>query len=119
MHEEFSLRVPVAASIALHAAAAAMFILARPSERPPMPPTYRVNLIAAAPAPARVGIVAPTPAAPVESPPAPTPAPRARATPEPERMTLPAKKVPPAIAARVATPNATATTTKVPVQAPV
>ena len=119
MQERFSLRMPVVASVALHLLAAATFILARPSVRSPMPPTYRVNLIAAAPAPPQVGIVAQTPVPPVETPPTPTPGPRARATPEPERRTLPAKKVPPPIAPRVATPNATATTTKVPVQAPV
>lgn len=119
IQEDFSLRVPVVASVALHAAAAAMFLLARPSDRPPMPPTYRVNLIAAAPAQPQVGVVAPTPVAPVETPPAPTPAPRARTTPEPERMTLPAKKVPPTIAPKVATPNAATTVTKTPPQAPV
>ena len=119
MQDDFSLRTSVVVSVALHAVAALMFVLARPSERPPMPPTYRVNLIAAAPGPRQVGVAAPASAAPVETPPVPAPALRARSTPEPERMTLPARKVPPTIAPKVATPNATAPATRTPSQVPV
>jgi periplasmic protein TonB len=99
--EGFSLRMPIALSVVLHALAAALLLFARPSSHMPMAPTYRVSLIAAPPAPRQIGVVQPV-APPVVTPPAPTP--RARATPEPERMKTPSK-VPPLRTPKLATPN--------------
>jgi len=100
---DVSLRVPLVVSFVLHAGVAAAFIFARQSARAPVPPTYRVSLIAAAPAPRQIGVVQPAaPAVAAPTPPAPTP--RARATPEPERMKAPSK-VPPLRRPKTATPN--------------
>jgi protein TonB len=100
-HDAFSLRAPLAVSVALHALAASLFLLARPSARAPVAPTYRVSLIAAPPGARQIGVVQPvTP--PIATPPAPTP--RARETPEPARLKTPSK-VPPRRAPKTATPN--------------
>jgi periplasmic protein TonB len=100
-HDGFSLRAPLAVSVALHAAAAAVLLFARPSSHLPMAPTYRVSLIAAPPGARQIGVVQPaTP--PIATPPAPTP--RARETPEASRMKTPSK-VPPLRATKTATPN--------------
>lgn len=63
------------ASVALHVAAIAAFVLARPKEVP-MPPVYRVQLIAAPPGERAIGAVQPKApvSPPVEKPPPPTPA---------------------------------------------
>jgi len=111
----FTLRGAVAASALLHVLAVSLFFLVRAAPPVPMPPTYRVNLVAAPPGPRAIGEVQPTPKA--EPPPAtekaapskPAPAPVARETPDPSRMKAlndrkaVAKKVP-----KVATPNAVA-----------
>jgi periplasmic protein TonB len=105
-----SLRGPIAMSAALHVAVIAAFGLARGTPSVPVPPTYRVSLIAAPPGPRQVGIVQPTPA-PVPAaatPPPPTPA---REIPNPSRMKPVPSKVKPAKptkAAKVATPVAAA-----------
>lgn len=100
---DVSLRAPLMVSFVLHAAVAAGFIFARQSARPPVAPTYRVSLIAAAPAPRQIGVVQPAaPAVPTPTPPAPLP--RARATPEPERMKAPSKAKP-LRTPKTATPN--------------
>ncbi|NUP56747.1 MAG: hypothetical protein HOQ19_13005, partial [Gemmatimonadaceae bacterium] len=54
-----SLRAPIAASVVLHLVAASAFLLARSTAAVPMPPTYRVSLIAAPPGPRQIGVVAP------------------------------------------------------------
>jgi protein TonB len=87
-----SLRAPIAASAVLHLVAASAFLLARGTPSVPVPPTYRVSLIAAPPGPRQIGVVAPT--APAAEAPAVTPpaAPK-RAIPDPSRMPpAPAKK---------------------------
>ncbi|MDB4916879.1 MAG: TonB protein [Gemmatimonadetes bacterium] len=99
---DLSLRAPIAASALLHAAAVAAFFFVRQSDRAPSPPTYRVNLIAAAAGPRAIGVVQPTPA-PVDQPPAPAPVARKV---DPVRMKAPAKAPPEARAAKIATPNA-------------
>lgn len=101
--ESLSLRAPIAISAVLHLVAASAFLLARGKPAVPMPPTYRVSLIAAPPGPRQVGVVQPTPATPTPAP--PTPAPPARATPEPSRMRAPSKAAPKKVAS-VATPTA-------------
>jgi protein TonB len=105
-----SLRGPIAMSAALHLAVIAAFVLARGTPPVPVPPTYRVSLIAAPPGPRQVGIVQPTPA-PVPAaatPPPPTPA---REVPNPSRMKPVPSKVKaakPTKVAKVATPVAAA-----------
>ena len=108
-----SLRTPLVWSALLHLGIVAALIVSRAPARAPTPPTYRVNLVAAPPAPRQIGVVQPAPAEPVPAPPPtpPTPAPVARETPEPERMKAPAKAKP-VRTPKVATPNAAATTAK-------
>ena len=103
-----SLRAPIAVSAALHVAVVAAFALARGTPSVPVPPTYRVSLIAAPPGPRQVGVVQPTPApvAAAATPPPPTPA---RELPDPSRMKpAPSKTKAKAKAAKVATPVAAA-----------
>ena len=78
---ETSLRAPMVVSATLHVVLVAAFLLARAAPHPPMPPTYRVSLVAAPPGPRQIGVVqpaSPAPAAPQPKPqpvtPAPTPA---------------------------------------------
>ena len=110
-----SLRAPIAASVVLHLVAASAFLLARSTAAVPMPPTYRVSLIAAPPGPRQIGVVAPpTPTAEAPAP-APPAAPK-RAIPDPSRMPpAPVKKpAKPLKQPKVATPVAGArTATKV------
>ncbi len=106
--EGFSLRLPMAMSVLLHAAAAAALLYARTTPRASTAPIYRVSLIAAPPGARAIGVVQPTP--PAVTPPAPAvatpaPAPRARETPAPEKMSVPVK-APVARVAKTATPNA-------------
>lgn len=111
----FTLRGAVAASVALHALAGALFFVVRGSPPVAMPPTYRVNLIAAPPGPRQVGEVQPAPKA--EAPPAAAkpvaekPAPVARETPDASRMKALNEKAAPKKAPKVATPNAVAAKT--------
>ena len=101
---DFTLRGPIAVSAVVHLLAAGVFFVARGTPPVPMPPTYRVNLIAAPPGPRQMGEVQPAPA--VEAPPAPeTPAPVSRAMPDPSRMKA-LNKATPKKAPKVATPNA-------------
>ena len=109
-----SLRAPIAFSAAMHLLVAAAFLLARGTPHAPMPPTYRVNLVAAPPGPRQIGVVQPTPPAsepaPSRTPAAPAPAPRA--LPEPAKTRAPNRPVTPprnAKASRLATPVAPTT----------
>ena len=103
-----SLRAPIAVSAALHVAVVAAFALARGTPSVPVPPTYRVSLIAAPPGPRQVGVVQPTPA-PVAAAATPPPATPARELPDPSRMKpAPSKTKAKAKAANVATPVAAA-----------
>ncbi len=102
--EEFTLRGPLAISAVVHVLAAAALLFARAVPRAPVAPTYRVSLIAAAPAPRQIGVAQqPTPEVP--TPAAPTPL--ARETPEPARMKAPTKAKP-VRQPKTATPNAAA-----------
>jgi periplasmic protein TonB len=108
----FTLRGAVVVSAVLHVLAIALFFLVRGSPPLPLPPTYRVNLIAAPPGPRQIGEVQPTPK-PEAPPAAPTPAvvkpaPVARETPDASRMKALSTKTAPKKAPKVATPNATA-----------
>ena len=107
-----SLRGAIVVSAMLHVAAGALFFLVRGSPPLPMPPTYRVNLIAAPPGPRQMGEVQPTPKAETppaaEKPAATKPAPVARETPDASRMKALNTKSAPKKVAKVATPNAAA-----------
>ena len=87
-----SLRGPIAASAMAHAAVVAAFLLVRGAPSVPVPPTYRVSLIAAPPGPRQVGVVQPTPVVTPPAAAAPTPRAPARATPDPSRMPPPPSK---------------------------
>ena len=106
-----TLRGAVVASVALHALAGALFLVMRGSPPVAMPPTYRVNLIAAPPGPRQIGEVQPTPkpdAPPVPAKPAEKPATVARETPDASRMKALNQKAAAKKAPKVATPNAAA-----------
>ncbi|MFI5256219.1 MAG: TonB C-terminal domain-containing protein [Gemmatimonadales bacterium] len=111
---DFTLRGSIVVSALLHLLAAGAFLMARGGPPVPMPPTYRVRLIAAPPGPRQVGEVQPVPTA--EPPPAPsTPAAVARATPDPSRMKALNEKTPKK-APKISTPHA-APVTKAPAKA--
>lgn len=108
------LATSVGASAALHAAViAAVFLAGRSATRPPAPPVYRVDLVAAPPGPRAIGTVSPEPA-PLGTPAAPTPAPRpVRTPPAPAPTPAPA---PPKAAAK-APPKPVPTPTPTPAKA--
>jgi protein TonB len=66
------LAAPITISAALHAAVLAGLVVTAPGPPPPMPPVYRVNLVAAPPAERAIGVVRP-PAASTPPPAAATP----------------------------------------------
>jgi protein TonB len=83
------LRGPFGISMMLHASLIAAAFLARPGPRPPLPPVYKVNLVAAPAGERSIGEVRPDPVPP---PPTPTPAaPPKRAEVNPRDMPAPAK----------------------------
>jgi protein TonB len=86
-----SVGASLTASIVLHAAVVATFLMLRPGAPAPSPPTYRVRMVAAPPAPASAGVVKPTPAAPTNEPPP------IRPKIEEKEVPLPTKKPPPAV----------------------
>jgi periplasmic protein TonB len=106
-----SLRAPIAASAVLHLIAASAFLLVRGTPSVPVPPTYRVSLIAAPPGPRQIGVVAPTAPA-VDAPAVTPPAAPKRELPDPSRMPpAPTKKPAKAMKQpKVATPVAGAPT---------
>ncbi len=121
----FTLRGAVAASTLLHILAVSVFFLARSAPPVPMPPTYRVNLVAAPPGPRAIGEVQPTPkteptAAPQKAAAAKAAtAPVARETPDPSRMkALNDRKASANKPPKVATPNAVASKSPVSKSAP-
>lgn len=85
---EPSLTLPIVASLVLHGAAVAAFVVLRGSPAPPMPPIYHVKMMAAPPGPRAVGVVQPQPVAP---PPTTAPPPTRPETPRPTTP-VPSKK---------------------------
>ena len=78
------LAAPVTVSAALHALVVAAVVFVTPGARPPTPPVYKVNLVAAPPGERAIGVVQPQPPAPAESK-APTPEPtKPEPRPDPE-----------------------------------
>lgn len=90
---------PLVASVLLHVALIALFLVFRAGPPPPSPPIYRVDLLAAPPGQRAPGVVKPQPAAPTPQPP-PT-----RPKTQPREMPVPNPKAPP----RAKTPEATPT----------
>jgi len=99
-------------SALLHALVVAAFLFGRTHAPVPMPPAYRVTLVAAPAAPRQVGVVRDAPPEPAPAPAVPTPPPVARETPEPARMKAPPTKARPVKTPKTATPNARPTTAK-------
>ena len=96
-----ALALPLGVSAALHVVAAgAIFLGGRSDPAPPMPPMYRVDLVAAPPGPRAIGVVNPPPT-PSATRPAPVP-PRAERPAPPAPST--AKSVPVRTPPRAATP---------------
>ena len=93
-----SFALSVGASFVLHAALVGAFLSLRPARTPPMPPMYRVNIIAAAPGAPAAGVVTPTPAA---APPEAKTPPR----PKSEEVVPVQTKVPPRRVPKLATPS--------------
>lgn len=95
---DVSLRLPITASVLLHVAFVAAFFVLRPAAPPPMPPVYRVRMIAAPPGPRAIGVVQPTPPAPAPKPETPTTPVRPKnvteAMPAPPKKKTPAKATP-------------------------
>ena len=118
--QALSLRVPIAASAAVHAIVVAAFLLVRGAPSIPAPPMYRVSLIAAPPGPRQTGIVQPPDAsAPAPATVAPAPAAPARATPDPSRMPpLASRTKPPPRAKPVKTATPVAGAPRAPAIAP-
>jgi protein TonB len=114
-----TLRASLVWSALLHLAVAAAVVFGGSHAPVPTPPTDRVTLIAAPPAPRQIGVVRESPPDPAPTPTPPAPAPPARETPEPERMKAPPTKARPAQTPKTATPNAAPATRKpAPVAAP-
>ena len=107
-HASGGLAAPMLASAALHATAIAALVLVRPDSAPPLPPTYRVNIVAAPPGPRQVGVVTP-PAAQTEAP---------RVAPPPPRAETPVARMPslPTVRPPARSPSAAATPTPAPAQ---
>lgn len=101
------LTVGVFASVALHAAVIALFVVYMRPTSTPMPPLYRVQIFAAPPGERAVGVVQsePTPAAPPQ--PALAPVTKTVAPPKPKATTPPAVKPKPAPKAKPAPAKST------------
>jgi periplasmic protein TonB len=89
--------IPIAMSGAIHASLVALVLIAARASQTPLPPVYRVQLVAAPPGERAIGVVTEAPA-PVT--PAPAPPKRAESIP---KVAPPARKAP----TRKATPKAT------------
>lgn len=56
---DFGFAAPAGAALLLHLSAAALLIVVKGPSRPAMPPIYKVNIVAAPPAPSAIGVVNP------------------------------------------------------------
>lgn len=97
---ELSLRLPITASVVLHVAFVALFLLLRPAAPPPAPPVYRVTMLAAPPGPRAIGVVQPRPA----TPPPPAPVTPVRPKTVPDAVPAPTRKRAPKVLPKQATP---------------
>ncbi|MHB0947703.1 MAG: TonB C-terminal domain-containing protein [Gemmatimonadaceae bacterium] len=101
---------PLAVSALLHGAVVAIALMLRGEPAPSMPPTYRVNLVAAPPGPRAIGVVRPPEAAPEPEGGSPKPAAPARPVTESPDMAPAPTKQPPAKVPPRATATAPPTT---------
>lgn len=114
-----SLTLPMGASVLLHVAVLTALFAFRPPAPPPMPPVYRVNLVAAPPGPRAVGVVQTAPA-PAKIQPRPVSPPRVKSVPKAKPAPSTKARQKPAPARREATPvppdtKTTAVTRRAPV----
>lgn len=107
--DERGLALPVVLSIAVHGGLVLGMLAMRPEPRPPMPPVYRVNLVAAPAGPRAVGVVQPPAPTPPAQEPAATPPPRP-VTRSPEVAPAPRVVPPPRRPAQQSTPTPATTT---------
>ena len=94
MPAERRLTGPIVVSVLMHGALVALLFAMRPEAPPPMPPVYKVNLVAAPPGERAVGVVQPPRETP--PPPTPTPPPPRPVAPTPNDMPAPTPKPKPA-----------------------
>jgi periplasmic protein TonB len=106
------LALPLTFSTLGHAAVVAALVFVHPAPPKPMPPMYRVNIVAAPPGPRAEGVVVPP--APNPPPPAPPAPPPPRAQTPPKAMPLPTKVPVKAVPPATPTPAPTATPPKAP-----
>lgn len=109
-----SLTLPMASSAVLHVAILGFILYRAATPAKPLPPLYRVELIAAAAGPRAEGVVtsAPAPEVPTKAPPAPE---KRTTTSKVAAKKVPKTKTPPA---KAATPNITQKSTPQPTTAP-
>ncbi len=98
------LAAPVTVSAALHALVLTAAVMLGPGQRPPTPPVYRVNLVAAPPGERAVGIVRPQPPPPSETK-APTPSRPVTSVPDAAPAPARPRQQPPRRAPAQATPT--------------
>jgi protein TonB len=98
------LAAPVTVSAVLHALVITAFALMGPGPRPPSPPVYRVNLVAAPPGERAIGVVRPQPTPPAETK-APTPSRPVTSAPDPAAAPARPRREPPRRAPAQATPT--------------
>jgi outer membrane biosynthesis protein TonB len=94
-----SIAMPVGASVLFHAAVITALFVLRPAAPPPMPPAYRVQLVAAPAGPRQEGVVRESPAPPEKETPKPTPPLKAKPVPKtvPTVSKKPVAKAPPKV----------------------
>ena len=99
------LALPLGLSAALHLVLAASIVFGRGTRARPLPPVYKVDLVAAPPGPRAVGVVNPAPPAPAQ-PVAEQPPPRAQTAPKvaPVPAKAPLTRTPPKAATPVPVP---------------
>ncbi|HEU4565944.1 MAG TPA: TonB C-terminal domain-containing protein [Gemmatimonadaceae bacterium] len=107
---------PLGVSAVLHALLLAALFVLRPEAPPPMPPMYRVDLVAAPPGPRQIGVVRPPAPEPEPAKPAPVP-PRAETSPQEMPAPTPARPAPRRPAAP-ATPSTQPPSRSTPANAP-
>jgi protein TonB len=91
-------------SAILHALVITAFVLIGPGPRPPSPPVYRVNLVAAPPGERAIGVVRPQPTPPPETK-APTPSRPVTSAPDPAAAPARPRREPPRRTPAQATPT--------------
>lgn len=105
MDDERGLGMPLVLSIAVHGSLVLAMFVMRPEPRPPLPPVYRVNLVAAPAGPRAMGVVQPPAATPPAPQPEPVPTPPRPVTSTPDVAPTPRPAPPPRRTAQQSTPT--------------